>query len=112
MISNPHITMITSLQNSHILNFGPIGDWFPFEENMTGCIGWYNRYDVERDVIIYATPHWESEGVVPVEAITSDGGCESLHTFELSLRESVEYQLNQYISILATIIHNYESSVR
>lgn len=112
MISNPHITMITSLQNSHILNFGPIGDWFPFEENMSGCIGWYNRNDVERNVIIYATPHWETEGVVPVEVATSDEDYFTLHSFELSLRESVEYQLNQYISILSTIIHNYESSAR
>lgn len=112
MISNPHTTMNNLLQTHHIVNFGPIGDWFPFEENMTGCIGWYNRYDVERDVIIYATPHWVIEGVVPVEVTTPDEDYINLHSFELSLRESVEYQLNQYISILSTIIHNYESSAR
>jgi hypothetical protein len=94
------------LRNKDILNFGPIGDWVPYEENMTGCLGWYNRYDVERDTIIYATPHWETEGVVPVDTATSDGEYITLHSFELSLRESIEYQLNQYISVISIILSN------
>lgn len=96
------------LRNEDILNFGPIGDWFSFEDDMTGCIGWYSRNDAERDVVIYATPHWDEEGVVPVEAGFSDGDCDSIHSFELSLNESVEYQLNQYISVISVVLSNFK----
>jgi hypothetical protein len=96
------------LRNEDILNFGPIGDWFSFEEGMSGCIGWYNRYDVERDVIIYATPHWDEEGVVPFEAIFSDGESRQIIKLYLETRESVEYQLNQYISVISVVLSNFK----
>jgi hypothetical protein len=96
--------LIVMLQNENILNFGPIGDWFPYEEGMSGALGWYHRDDVERDRIVYATPHWEEDFVVPIGISFSDGEYEDVTSFELSQRESVEYQLNQYISIISVIL--------
>ena len=97
--------MNSPLRNSDILSSGRIGDWIPFEDDMTGCVGWYNRYDVDRDVIIYATPHWETEGVVPVEMATSDGEYESLHTFELNVNDTIVNQLNEYRTELEQILN-------
>jgi hypothetical protein len=98
--------LIVMLQNKDILNFGPIGGWFPYEENMSGTLGWYHIDDVERDRILYATPHWEEDFVVPVGISFSDGDYEDVTSFELSQREPVEYQLNQYISIISVILSN------
>lgn len=94
------------LQNKDILNFGPIGDWVSYEENMSGALGWYHRDDVERDRIVYATPHWEEDFIVPVDISFSDGDYEDITSFELSQTEPVEYQLNQYISVISTILSN------
>lgn len=94
------------LKNEDILNFGPIGDWFSYEEGYTGCLGWYHRDDVERDYIVYATPHWSETGVVPIELALSNGEYETITKLYLSTRESVEYQLNQYISVLSVVLSN------
>jgi hypothetical protein len=90
------------LQNKDILNFGPIGDWFPFEDSMSGTLEWY-RTDND-SIRVYATPHWETDGVVPFSLSYDDGEYSNVTTLELNLREPVEYQLNQYISVISTIL--------
>jgi hypothetical protein len=88
------------LKNQDILNFGPIGDWVSFEDSMTGTIVWSRKND---DFVVYATPHWSEDGIVPVEAVFSDGEGTTITEFSLSLNESVEYQLNQYIARISVI---------
>lgn len=90
------------LQNKDILNFGPIGDWIPFEDSMSGALEWYrNGNDTVR---VYATPHWETDGFVPFALSYEDGEYSNVTTLELNLREPIEYQLNQYISVISTIL--------
>lgn len=90
------------LQNKDILNFGPIGDWIPFEDSMSGALEWYrNGNDTVR---VYATPNWETDGVVPFALSYEDGEYSNVTTLELNLREPIEYQLNQYISVISTIL--------
>jgi hypothetical protein len=90
------------LQNEDILNFGPIGDWFPSADSMSGTLEWYRKDN--DSVVLYATPHWDADGVVPVAVQYGDDDYNDIHSFELSVNESVEYQLNQYIAIISVIL--------
>jgi hypothetical protein len=92
------------LQNKDILNFGPIGDWFPNEDRMSGTLEWYRKDN--DSVVLYATPHWDEDGVVPVAVQYGDDDYTDIHSFELSVNESVEYQLNQYIARISVILSN------
>jgi hypothetical protein len=92
------------LQNKDILNSGPIGDWMPFEDSMSGALEWYRK---NTDTVrVYATPNWETDGVVPFALSYEDGEYYNVTTLELNLRETIEYQLNQYISVISTILSN------
>lgn len=93
------------LRNKDIINFGPIGDWVPYEDSMSGTLEWCRENN--EFIRVYATPNWQTDGVVPVDA-EIDEEYVTLHTFELSLNESVEYQLNQYISVISTILSNFK----
>jgi hypothetical protein len=106
MIDNPltPFSMNTPLRNSDILSSGRIGDWIPFEDDMTGCIGWYHRDDIERDRIVWATPHWETVGVVPVE-LSTDEDYHSLYGFELNVDDTIVNQLNEYRTELGQILN-------
>jgi len=101
-VINP-LTPNDMLQNENILNFGPIGDWFPYEDSMSGTLEWSRKND---DFVVYATPHWVTDGVVPVALSYEDGDYNDIHSFELSVNENVEYQLNQYIAIISVILSN------
>ena len=89
------------LRNEDILNFGPIGDWVPSEDRMSGTLDWSIKND---EFVVYVTPHWETDGVVPVALSYEDGEYENIHSIELNISESIEYQLNQYISIISVIL--------
>lgn len=94
--------LIDMLQNEDILNFGPIGDWIPSVDSMSGTLEWYcNGND---SVSVYATPNWETDGIVPFALSYEDGEYSNVTTLELNLRETIEYQLNQYISVISTIL--------
>lgn len=90
------------LQNKTILSNGPIGDWTPYEDSMSGTLEWYRKEN--ESTIIYATPHWETDGVVPFAIAYTDGDYVEVTQLELDTKESVEYQLNQYLSVLTTIL--------
>ena len=92
------------LQNQDILNYGSIGSWFPFEDQMSGTLEWYRKDN--DSVIVYATPNWSEDGIVPVGLIFDNGDYTNVTTFELNLKETLEYQLNQYISIISVILSN------
>jgi hypothetical protein len=94
------------LRNEDILNFGPIGDWFPSEDRMSGTLEWYRKDN--DSVVLYATPHWDEEGVVPFESVFSDGEGKHIIKLYLETRESVEYQLNQYISVISVVLSNFK----
>lgn len=89
------------LQNEDILNFGPIGDWIPSEDYMSGTLEYSKQGS---DYLVYATPHWNNDGEVPVDISYENGDYENLTTIHLNMRESVEYQLNQYISVISVVL--------
>jgi hypothetical protein len=101
MIDNP-LTPNDMLHNEDILNFGPIGNWFPSEDRMSGTLEWHRKDN--DSVTLYATPHWNEDGIVPVAVSYEDGEYNEIHSFELRLKESVDYQLNQYIAIISVIL--------
>ena len=47
-----------------------IGSFVGYYDNLSGTLEWYDK---EREITIYATPNWETDGEVPFDvAINND----------------------------------------
>jgi len=44
--------------------------WTPYEEDMSGCIVWSHP---KREMLIYATPDWDAQGMTPFAICWDDG---------------------------------------
>ena len=89
------------ITNKDIINSGPIGEWDCYEDSMSGTLEWFNK---KLPTIIYATPHWETDGVVPIDLSDDGGNYESIlsHTIDSSL--SIDEQLRIYRTLIASVI--------
>lgn len=90
------------LNNSDIINNGSIDGWIP-SEDITGAVEWHRD---NSPVVVFATPHWETEGVVPVDYIDADDDYRNFSSFTIDINESVENQLKEYLSKLKPILSN------
>jgi len=90
------------LCSDDIIGFGQIGDWIPSEDRMSGCLNYVKAGDYPN--VVYATPHWNEDGEVPVDISYENGDYENLTTIHLDMDESIEYQLNQYIAVISVIL--------
>ena len=91
------------LNNSDIINNGSIDGWIP-SEDIGGAIEWHSDGS---PVIVFATPHWDTKGVVPVDYIDADDDYRNFPSFTIDINESVENQLKEYLSKLKTILSNF-----
>jgi len=64
-------------------------------------------YDKDRDITIYATPNWESDGEVPFDVSTPSDG-ENYHccTIKMINGDKSEQYLH-YINVLMMIMNHY-----
>ena len=89
------------ISNESVLSILSIGDWSVSEESMSGTIEWSNP---KYSSVVYATPNWETDGVVPIDISTGDGEYDSISN--ISLEGSISQQLNQYEVTLKSIFEN------
>lgn len=89
------------LSNEEVLSIKSIGNWNVSECPMSGTIEWWNT---KSDSIVYATPNWTEDGIVPIDISNENGEYETLS--QLSLKGSLSEQLNQYKEILKSILKN------
>lgn len=89
------------ITNEDVLKLPEIDDWKVYEDEMSGTIEWDNGLGI----IIYATPNWTNEGVVPFSVYTEESGeYETAKELQLQKNTSIKSQLNSYIETLRNVI--------
>ena len=81
-----------------------IGSFVGYYDNLSGTLEWYDK---DRDITIYATPNWESDGEVPFDVSTPSDG-ENYHccTIKMINGDKGEQYLH-YINVLMMIMNHY-----
>ena len=89
------------INNENVLSILSIGDWTVSEHSMSGTIEWSNP---KYSSVVYATPNWENTGVTPVAINYEDGDYDDIIEFDLT--GSISEQLNQYETIVKSVLTN------
>jgi hypothetical protein len=104
MRKNKVITPFEILQRIKV-----IGSFVGYYDNLSGTLEWWDK---ERDITIYATPNWETEGEVPFDIAVNNDEVESLgyeHIVTIKMvDEDIESQYVHYLNILMMIMNQYK----
>jgi hypothetical protein len=90
-VFNQLLLVMNYITNEDVMSVS-ISGWEVVEEPMSGTLCWYPPN--MKNVIIYATPNWETDGVVPFDFYDGSDTYNSL--FTLNLNGSIDNQLEQY----------------
>ena len=81
-----------------------IGSFKGSMDSMSGTLEWW---DEERDLTIYATPNWETEGEVPFDVSRGDG-MELWNVCTIKMIDGTKSeQFLHYINVLMMIMNHY-----
>ena len=82
-----------------------IGSFVGYYDNLSGTLEWYDK---DRDITIYATPNWETDGEVPFDVCyPNDGDMNHVCTIKMIKGEKNEQYLH-YLNVLMMIMYNYK----
>jgi hypothetical protein len=81
-----------------------IGSFVGYYDNLSGTLEWY---DMDRNITIYATPNWETDGEVPFDVCEPNEG-EFSHIFTIKMIDDIKgKQYLHYINVLLMVMRNY-----
>jgi hypothetical protein len=81
-----------------------IGSFVGYYDNLSGTLEWYDK---DRDITIYATPNWETDGEVPFDISTPNDG-EYEHIFTIKMIDDVKSkQYLHYINVLLLVMNRF-----
>ena len=81
-----------------------IGSFKGSIDSMSGTLEWY---DTERDITIYATPNWETEGEVPFD-VDRGSGMEIWNVCTIKMIDGTKNeQFLHYLNVLMMIMNHY-----
>jgi hypothetical protein len=81
-----------------------IGSFVGYYDNLSGTLEWYDK---DRDITIYATPNWETDGEVPFDIIKpNDGDFEHICTIKMINGDKGEQYLH-YLNVMLMVMRNY-----
>jgi len=81
-----------------------IGSFVGYYDNLSGTLEWYDK---DRDVTIYATPNWETDGEVPFDMVhPNDGDFEHICTIKM-IDDTKGKQFMHYINVLMMVVNRY-----
>jgi hypothetical protein len=81
-----------------------IGSFVGYYDNLSGTLEWYDK---DRDITIYATPNWETDGEVPFDVCEPNEG-EFSHIFTIKMIDDIKgKQYLHYINVLLMVMRNY-----
>lgn len=86
-----------------ILNSGQILGFTPYCEAMVGSIYWENK---ENGVMFFATPNWETEGVINLDFYADEPHNDIVEKHTMT-GVTVEEQLLEYRGVVGKFIQNY-----
>jgi hypothetical protein len=82
-----------------------IGSFKGSIDSMSGTLEWWDK---ERDITIYATPNWETEGEVPFDVDKGDGD-EVWNVCTIKMIDGTKSeQFVHYLNVLMMIMNHYE----
>jgi hypothetical protein len=82
-----------------------IGSFKGSIDSMSGTLEWWDK---ERDLTIYATPNWETEGEVPFD-VNSGNGMEMWNVCTIKMIDGTKSeQFLHYLNVLMMIMNHYE----
>jgi hypothetical protein len=83
-----------------------IGSFKGSIDSMSGTLEWWDK---ERDITIYATPNWETEGEVPFDVDKGDGD-EVWNVCTIKMIDGTKSeQFVHYLNVLMMIMNHYEN---
>jgi hypothetical protein len=83
-----------------------IGSFKGSMDSMSGTLEWW---DEDRDISIYATPNWETEGEVPFDVNRGDG-MEIWNVCTIKMIDGTKSeQFVHYLNVLMMIMNHYEN---
>ena len=93
------------LQSEQVLEMESIIGFTPYFERMSGTIGWSSN---ESELLIYATPNWDTEGICPIEYYDDNGDGEHTYVGTISfVGRDIETQKKEYRDIITQIIQGF-----
>ena len=82
-----------------------IGSFKGSIDSMSGTLEWWDK---DRDISIYATPNWETEGEVPFDVNKGDG-MEIWNVCTIKMIDGTKSeQFLHYLNVLMMIMNHYE----
>jgi hypothetical protein len=82
-----------------------IDSYVGYLDSMSGTLEWYDK---NRDITIYATPNWETDGEVPFDVATpNDGDIHHICTIKMVTGDK-STQLVHYLNVLMMIMYHYK----
>lgn len=86
-----------------------IGSFKGCISNLSGTLEWYDK---DRDITIYGTPNWETDGEVPFD-IDRGGGEEMWHVCTIKMIDGdISSQFTHYLNVLLMIMNHYKDFVK
>jgi hypothetical protein len=83
-----------AITNKDIVNTGPILGYVPTECSRSGTLIWEST---DTNLVVYATPHWEDDNIVPIEYVCGDDDdYQRYHQYELNRLSTKQEQLELY----------------
>jgi hypothetical protein len=81
-----------------------IGSYVGHFDSLSGTLEWYDK---EREISIYATPNWETDGEVPFDVNRDDeNGYHHICTIKMVKGEK-STQLTHYLNVLMMVMNHY-----
>jgi hypothetical protein len=86
-----------------------IGSYEGHFDSLSGTLEWFDK---EREISIYATPNWETEGEVPFDVMRNDEiGYHNVCTIKM-VKGDKSTQLTHYLNVLMMIMNHYKDFVK
>jgi len=93
------------INSSDVLNFSKeINGFTPYLDNMSGTLEWNDK----NGNIIYATPNWSEDGIVPFDFADENGNYDTLSQLYTKNYPTKFEQLIVYFNTLLELTNNLE----
>lgn len=92
---------LNEMTNEDAVKIGEISGWIPDNDPMSGTLYWYDKEN-EEGLVVYATPNWNKDNVVPVAVADEDGKYTNIA--DLRLVGPLENQIEMYITVVSLAI--------
>jgi hypothetical protein len=85
-----------------------IGSFVGYYDNLSGTLEWYDK---DREITIYATPNWETDGEIPFDVAINNDEIDSLgdeHIFTIKMVEGdIDTQYTHYLNVLLMVMNHF-----